>query len=322
MQAAKAAAKPKLKKGGFARRVAVKRAAAKAPVRAPARAPAKAKAKPANKSYGSTITPDYFDARAKHAMCISPAPTLGNYTPINLIARESFTVTSTKGELLLLGLSTQGVALQRIEVNAGAANHGLVHKLEFSELLGDKPQQMRGSRKTLVIGASTANQTIAGSVFACMTPNTVEIAASTVVGDEATHIGATSVTALVNIAMSSPDSKQMSTAQFVRNPAFSLGFSSYTVGSEYQDYNSAAWNIGQMISDLRLGAMSTLIIYMPPLSSIQNYDVAVHEQLAARYPANHLLNGLSRRGSHWVPQAFGAANSRQSTFVMDHRGML
>ena len=272
----------------------------------------------------SMLTSAYFDARIPRNTCIHPAPSLGNYTPVSVKARATVNVNTSIDKVLLMGFSTSGLACAVVDVHTGNPAHGKVTPINFNELIQDAPQSLRGSRKTITIGTSTASQDVAGAIYVTMVPQSIQLEPNADATNYADHLSPASADALLNIARQSTNSKQFSTQQFTRNPAFSLGFASYTVGSEYQAWNTLTMSspptaaeeraaLNQMIEDLKLGAMSTLVVALSHSSSAQTFEIGMYEQVATRYPANHLLAGLQRQQGGGPPSGFQAANAAQAS---------
>ncbi len=268
----------------------------------------------------SLINAKFFDARIPRTACISPSPTLGNYTPLSLKARNTMLLGTGESKLLVLNFSRNGIACAIVHDLLGSPHHGDVELLPFDELLSDPPQSLRGSRKTITVGCSTANQDVAGAVHACMVPQSIQL---TPHASKAGAIDAASTKSLSDIATSSTNSKQFSTLQFQKNPAFSLGFASYVLGAAYEPFAGMETgtltdpqknaNVAKWLDNLQTGAMSTLVMKFASSGSSQSFELGVYEQVASRYPANHLLAGLQRMAGGMPVKGFQAANAQQAS---------
>lgn len=216
-----------------------------------------------------------------------------------------------------MAFSTQGVALSQITVSDDAGRNGTVAQLVFDELVADNPAEIRGSRKTLCLSTSTKHDSIAGALHICAVPQAIYVETDT--GD-ASKFDAASVTTLKNIAQSSQNSKQFSSAEFLRPMAFNLGMASVVHGAErHVAAPTATPSAATLRGDLRLGGMSILLVYMPASATTQTFEIAVFEQLAAFYDAGTLLNSLAQNKPTRVPAGYQQANARQSTQVVPMR---
>lgn len=276
-------------------------------------------AKPASKalSPAGLLASGYFDARKPYQTCITPLPSLGNYVPLRLNGRLPWTDSATNGAIFILNFSSHGVGLYQVDVydDTTAAAHGLVTAHVFQNIVDDAPNQVRASRKTLTITSTTATQNLGGSVHVASVPQSISLAGRT--GDANTHIDAASVTTLIDIAMDSPGSKQYSSAGFMNGLSFSLGFASVVKGSEWVQFQPDATGTAPCNSlriDADRGGSSQVVVYWPKSAAgeAQSVLLGMSEQIAARYPVNHLLGGLAREFPPQMPASFQGANAMQA----------
>lgn len=242
------------------------------------------------------------DARPHRQLCLCPMVSLGNYTPLHLKARVNEELkadgSAGDGKLIILNFSTCGTACMRlspdIDATGKATQDEEMTALPFSEIMTDRPEQIRGSRKTLSITLTTNNQNAGGIVYCCMTANPVSLVADNA---DTSKLKKDSVDALIDLAMNSSNSRQYSAVDFQNTLSFSLGFASAIRGSEWQSFNPQTDANGagaQFIFDSRLGAMSSLVLWWPKNDIHQTMSIAVTEQLAARYSGSHLLNSITQ----------------------------
>lgn len=262
--------------------------------------------------------PTFFDARIRWPTCISPQPSAGNYAGLYLKQIGDIPVpampgtpasTDQVGLLMILSFSTQGASLLHAPVSHVMANEDISVE-KFSQLASDYPLSVKPSRKTLSLTLTTSSDNTAGLFYVASVVQPLAWLNS------GAKITAASLSELKDLAQSSPGSRQFSSKQMQDTLSFSLGFASVIGGSEWSTYNDT--NIGgtgtptdaatRASSDSYFTRMSSIVIYMPCAAQAQTLSWAVSEQLAARYPATHLLMGTSRRFVQVVPPAQNSAH--------------
>lgn len=266
----------------------------------------------------SVLGPSFFSALGPWKSLVCPVPSLGNAVPLRTRTHQAFQVTSSVGALIHMTQSTQGIALTLINDHLGATSHGQMIPVFFQEVLDDKgPAFSRPSRKTLVLSNVSRTDSISGSVFALATPNPLEVTEN---GSYAKHLSPDSMVELLTLVQNAPNSKQFAAHQFAGAKQFSLGFASTAMGALYQENDYPAspgtnWTFARWAADAKLGATSSILIYIPATADTQSYEISCVCQEAGRYPANSLMGSLATQATPVPPAGFQAANAAQSSIA-------
>jgi len=230
---------------------------------------------------------EFFDPLDKRQKGLPSPNAIGDHLVLDGVCRQSVTTSATAATYIIYQWTPTNLALFTVN-----GTTGVVSQFGVPQLSTANPTSIRPMRASLRLRNLTVFTSMAGSIRALSTPQQIEwefVSPLTLTPAALASLG--------NTMNSHPSVRSYAQTELSKTKAWIIPPASVDGFEKYADFTipaTAAQGELAMINGASQVAQNLLIIQLNAVATSQTMDVALHVQVAARFPASTLYSNLTQ----------------------------
>jgi len=230
---------------------------------------------------------EFFDPLDKRQRGLPSPDSIGEHLVLDGVCRQTISTLTTAPVFIVYQWTASN--LQLFNINGGS---GVVTQYSVPQLNTANPTAVRPMRASLRLRNTTVFTSLTGTIRALSSPQQFDWDFST---NQTLSTG--SLTSLINMMNSHPSVRSYAQAELTKTKAWVIPPASVDGFQKYTDFIiplSGPQGDQVMINGASQVAQNILIIALNATSTQQTMDVALHVQVAARFPNSSLYSNLTQ----------------------------